>query len=75
MARWENTANQDMIEVKQLTGASNGDMSQLKRSIDTWADNTPSGRQFFPFGRLREHGVSAQTSGGWVVKVEYGDRA
>jgi hypothetical protein len=74
MANWEESAISGLIEVQSLTNASNTQMDQLRAEIDSWANVTPDGRQWFPFGQLRNHGVSALTGGGSVLHVAYGDR-
>jgi hypothetical protein len=74
MANWDVDANEGMFEVKQMTSASDAEMSQLRSAIGNWADTHPNARQFFPFGRFRGHGVCAMTAGGWIKQVEYGDR-
>ena len=74
MANWDDSANRDMVEVKRMTSASDGEMSQLRQAIGNWANNNPNGNGSFPFGRLRNHGVSAKTVAGWIKQVQYGDR-
>lgn len=73
MAHWTATANLNMGEVQNLTSATVAQMAQLRTQIDNWANINPDARQAFPFGRFRDHGVSAVTSNASVVKVEYGD--
>jgi len=74
MANWDATANQDFMEIKRQTQSTDGQMQGLKGQIDAWANANPNGSTVVPFGRFRNHGVRATTSGGWITRVSYGDR-
>jgi hypothetical protein len=73
MANWDAAANTEFGKVKAAFSATDGQMQNLKAQIDAWANNNPNGSMRFPFGKLRNTGVTATTSGGWITRIDYGD--
>jgi hypothetical protein len=77
MARWDNAANNAMVELKASTGVSDTDMAALKSAIENWFTNNPGSQShnfpFTPVTRFRHHSLTAHFANGWITNITYGD--
>jgi hypothetical protein len=73
MANWEAAANAEFAKVKAAFSATDAQMQTLKQQIETWANGHATGSTRFPFGKMRNTGVTVTTNGGWITRIDYGD--
>ncbi|MDM0058988.1 hypothetical protein [Variovorax fucosicus] len=75
MAKWDSATDNSMLELKNATGASDGQINALRVQIAAWSEDNPNSRQAFPFAPLRHRNatVTAKTEGGWIKDISFGD--
>jgi hypothetical protein len=70
MANWDNAANNNMATIKQEFGATDGEIDNLRKQIEAWANTHGDGEGHFPF---KETQVHVNQRGGWIRQVTYGN--
>jgi hypothetical protein len=70
MAKWDNAANDGMATIKQAFGATDGEMDNLRKQIEAWANAQGDGEGHFRFKGTQVH---ANQRGGWIRQITYGN--